>query len=56
MVINQESFLIYIKMYREFDHPNIVNLDVEFEDDKNIFLVMEDCQGDEMFNRIIEKG
>lgn len=38
------------------DHPNIIKLYETFEDDRNIYLVMEVCEGGELFDRIIEKG
>jgi len=52
------------KLYKEIeimkilDHPNIIKLYESFDDDKNnkIFLVMELCQGGEMFDRIIDAG
>lgn len=38
------------------DHPNIIKLYETFEDDKNIYLVMEVCEGGELFDRIIDRG
>lgn len=38
------------------DHPNIIKLFETFEDEKNIYLVMELCEGGELFDRILEKG
>lgn len=38
------------------DHPNIIKLYETFEDDKNIYLVMEICEGGELFDRIIDRG
>jgi len=38
------------------DHPNIIKLYEAFEDAKNIYLVMEVCDGGELFDRIIDKG
>ena len=37
-------------------HPNIVNLEGQFEDKKYVHFVMELCEGGELFDRIILKG
>jgi calcium-dependent protein kinase len=41
---------------KSLDHPNIIKLYEAFEDNRNIYLVMEVCEGGELFDRIIEKG
>lgn len=41
---------------RNLDHPNIIKLYETFEDSRNIYLVMEICEGGELFDRIIDKG
>ena len=38
------------------DHPNIIKLFETFEDPTNIFLVMEICEGGELFDKITEVG
>ena len=36
------------------DHPNIIKLYEVFESDRSIYLIMEECKGGEIFDRIIE--
>jgi calcium-dependent protein kinase len=41
---------------KTLDHPNVIKLYEHFEDSRNVYLVMEVCEGGELFDRIIEKG
>jgi len=41
---------------KNLDHPNIIKLYEAFEDSRNVYLVMEVCEGGELFDRIIDKG
>lgn len=43
-------------MYHLQGHPNICDLVAAYEDKANVHLVMELCQGGELFDRIVEKG
>ncbi|KAK3275742.1 calcium-dependent protein kinase [Cymbomonas tetramitiformis] len=43
-------------MYHLQGHPNVVNLFGTYEDKANVHLVMECCEGGELFDRIVEKG
>ncbi|CEM30249.1 unnamed protein product [Vitrella brassicaformis CCMP3155] len=45
-----------IAIMKKMDHPNIIKLLEVYEDDKQIFLVMELCTGGELFENIIAKG
>nr|GMD31511.1 calcium-dependent protein kinase 10-like [Ipomoea batatas] len=38
------------------DHPNIVKLRATYEDDEAVHLVMELCEGGELFDRIVARG
>lgn len=41
---------------RNLDHPNIIKLFESFEDEKNVYLILELCEGGELFDRINQKG
>mmetsp|Transcript_56647 Transcript_56647/g.151107 ORF Transcript_56647/g.151107 Transcript_56647/m.151107 type:complete len:544 (-) Transcript_56647:144-1775(-) len=45
-----------IEVMKGADHPNIVKFYESYEDSKHIYLVMEICEGGELFDRIIESG
>lgn len=45
-----------IQIMKELEHPNIIRLYETYEDDANIYLVMELCEGGELFDRIISAG
>jgi calcium-dependent protein kinase len=55
-VKNIERFRQEISIMKHMDHPNIIKLFETFEDNRNIYLVMELCTGGELFDRIIELG
>ncbi|CAF2050230.1 BnaA09g44420D [Brassica napus] len=38
------------------DHPNVVKLRATYEDGENVHLVMELCEGGELFDRIVARG
>eukprot|EP01017_Pseudomicrothorax_dubius_P031206 TRINITY_DN395_c0_g1_i1.p1 TRINITY_DN395_c0_g1~~TRINITY_DN395_c0_g1_i1.p1 ORF type:complete len:456 (-),score=148.35 TRINITY_DN395_c0_g1_i1:194-1561(-) len=55
-VKNQERFRTEIEIMKFLDHPSIIKLYETFEDEKNVYLIMEVCNGGELFDRIIAKG
>jgi len=55
-VRNLPALRAEIELMKLTDHPNIVKLYESFEDRKKIYLVMECCEGGELFDAIIEAG
>lgn len=45
-----------IDVLREVDHPNIIKFYDTYEDNTNIFIVMEYCSGGELFTKITSNG
>lgn len=54
-ITNPEQFNKEVAIQQNLDHPNIVKLYEVFKDAKRIYLVMELCQGGELFDRIVEE-
>lgn len=44
-----------IEIMKSLDHPNIIRLYETFEDNTDIYLVMELCTGGELFERVVHK-
>ena len=40
----------------QLDHPNIIKVFEEYEDDMYYHFVMEHCSGGELLERIVKKG
>lgn len=53
---NQSRLQREVDIMSALDHPNIIKLYDSFEDSRAIYLVMEICEGGEMFDAIIEAG
>eukprot|EP00920_Eleutheroschizon_duboscqi_P036861 GHVT01088497.1.p1 GENE.GHVT01088497.1~~GHVT01088497.1.p1 ORF type:complete len:625 (+),score=71.35 GHVT01088497.1:616-2490(+) len=51
-----ERFRQEITIMKSLDHPNIVRLHEAFEDDMDIYLVMEFCAGGELFDKLVSQG
>lgn len=52
---NMAQFRTEVKILQTLDHPNIIKMFEFFEDEINIYLVLEKCEGGELFDRVIEK-
>jgi len=52
---NMDRFKQEVIILQELDHPNVLKLYEYFEDEKNVYLVTELCQGGELFDRIIQE-
>jgi len=51
-----DAFEREIAIMKIMDHPNIIKLFESFEDKRNIYLILELCNGGELFDRIMEAG
>ena len=51
---NLEKFQREVEILRKADHPNIIKLYEIFESRHSIYLIMEECKGGEVFDRIID--
>ena len=45
-----------ISILKELDHPNVIKHFDTFEDSSSIYLIMEMCDGGELFDRIQDVG
>lgn len=51
---NLEKFNREIEILIKTDHPNIIKLYEVFEDSRFLYLIMEECTGGELFDRILD--
>ena len=51
---NLERFKREIEILKKADHPNIIKLYDLFESEHSFYLIMEECKGGEVFDKIIE--
>ena len=54
-ICDMNKFNNEINIMREINHPNIIKLYEIYEDQRHIDLVMEECLGGELFDRIMER-
>ena len=53
--VNLKNKLQEIQVLKLLDHPNILKIFKGFEDSKNFYIVMEFCEGGELFKQILNK-
>ena len=53
-VSDYDGLMREVNLMIKLDHPNIIKLYEYYENDKNIYLIMELCTGGELFDRIVE--
>ncbi|KEG01073.1 CAMK/CDPK protein kinase [Plasmodium vinckei vinckei] len=53
---NIPRFRQEIDIMKNLDHPNVIKLLETFEDEEQIYLIMDLCTGGELFDKIIKKG
>ena len=51
-----DSFLNEVDLLRLVDHPNVIRLYEWFEDKTNVYIVMDLCEGGELFDKISAEG
>lgn len=54
-ITNMDKFTIEINIMKEMDHPSIIKLYEVYEEEQYIYLIMEECTGGELFDRIIAR-
>lgn len=50
-----DKFADEINILTKVDHPNIIKLYEVYEDNRYVFLIMEECTGGELFDRILDR-
>ena len=50
-----DKFNLEISIMSKCDHPSIINLYEIYEDERKIYLIMEECCGGELFDRILSR-
>ena len=53
---NLENFLTEVELLRLVDHPQIIRMYEWFEDKANIYIIMDLCEGGELFDKISSVG
>ena len=52
LIKNKKKLKVEINLLRATDHPNIIKLYETFEDKRFLYLIMEECSGGELFQRL----
>ena len=54
-IVDIDKFNLEISIMSKCDHPSIIKLYEIYEDKRHIYLIMEECLGGELFERILNK-
>ncbi len=54
-IADLDKFNLEISIMSKCDHPSIIKLYEIYEDDRKIYLIMEECCGGELFDRILSR-
>ena len=54
-IADMKKFKLEIMLMIQIDHPNVIKLYEIFEDSRYIYLIMEECEGGELFERIFQR-
>lgn len=55
-ISNKERFKVEIDLLKATDHPYIVKLHELYEDNVYLYLIMEECRGGELFDRLAKRA
>ena len=55
-ISNKDRFKVEIDLLKATDHPYIVKLYELYEDNFNLYLVMEECKGGELFDKLAQRA
>jgi calcium-dependent protein kinase len=56
LISNVKQFEVETNILKELDHPNVIKMYETFEDADYVYLVMELCEGGELFYLVESKG
>lgn len=56
LISNVKQFEVETNILKELDHPNVIKMYETFEDGDYVYLVMELCEGGELFYLVESKG
>lgn len=54
-ISDMDKFTLETSIMKKMDHPNIIKLFEIYEEEQYIYLIMEECTGGELFERIISR-
>lgn len=54
--VNSRTVFMEVEILRSLDHPNVLKVYEYFENDENFYIVMEYCEGGDVFDRLAKAG